>query len=83
MDCVVRAMQDFREDVRRRFDDVDRRFEAVDRRFEAVDRRFDSLERKVDGVRTELDAKLSRGFTWLVGIQVAVLLAVVGALFGR
>jgi hypothetical protein len=83
MDCQVRAMLDFRADVGHRFDAVDRRFELVDRRFEAVDRRFDTLERKIDGFRTELDAKLSRGFTWMVGIQVAVLLAVIGALFGR
>ena len=30
-----------------------------------------------------LDQKVSKQFIWLVGIQVAVLLAVVGALIGR
>jgi hypothetical protein len=69
MDCQLRAMADFREDMNRRFDGVDRRFDAV--------------ERRIDAARVELDAKLSRGFVWLVGLQVTVLLAVVGALFGR
>ena len=39
-----------------------------------------------DEVRQELvraDDKHSRHFTWLVGIQVAVLIAVLGALLGR
>jgi hypothetical protein len=31
----------------------------------------------------ELDSKITRHFTWLVGIQVGVLLAVVGALLER
>jgi hypothetical protein len=55
----------------------------MNRRFDGVDRRFDAVERRIDAVRVELDAKLSRGFVWLVGLQVTVLLAVVGALFGR
>lgn len=38
---------------------------------ERMDRRFDTLDEKVD-----------RHFTWLVGIQVATLVAVVGALVG-
>jgi hypothetical protein len=83
MDDMVAGVSELRLEMNRRFDAVDRRFEAVDRRFEAVDRRFDQHDAKVDRVRLELDAKLSRGFTWMVGIQVAVLLAVVGALFGR
>jgi hypothetical protein len=37
-----------------------------------VDRRFEAL-----------DTKLTRHFTWMVGVQVAVLLAIVGVLFGR
>ena len=43
----------------------------TNRRFEAVDGRFAVLDQKID-----------RHFTWLVGIQVAVLVSVVGALVG-
>jgi hypothetical protein len=50
---------------------VNHRFAEVDHRFGEVDRRF-----------AELDQKLDRHFTWLVGTQVAVLLAVVGAMVG-
>ena len=79
------------EDVNRRFEDVDqkmdRRFEDVNQRFEDLDQKvgrlFLGLETKIDGVDSSLDAKVSRQFTWLVGIQVAVLVAVVGALLGR
>lgn len=51
---------------------IDRLEDRMDRRFEAVDVRFDSLERKVD-----------HGFVWLVGIQIATFVAIVGALVGR
>jgi len=63
------------------FDD---RFSAIERRFDSIDRRFDFLEARIDRFRAELngridalDQKMSRQFTWIVGIQVAVLLAVV------
>lgn len=45
--------------------------EAIGQLGERMDRRFDTLDEKVD-----------RHFTWLVGIQVATLVAVVGALVG-
>lgn len=54
------------------FGETVRRFEAVDRRFDAIDRRFERLEDKV-----------SRQFVWTVGIQVTVLLAVIGALLAE
>ena len=38
-----KRIDDFRNDVNRRFEAVDRQFEAVDRRFDAVDRRFDEI----------------------------------------
>ena len=49
--------------------------------------RMDGLDLKIDRFREELagridglDQKLSRHFLWLVGVQVTVLLAVIGAL---
>ena len=50
---------------------------------EQMDRRFEALDQKVDRSFQVLDGKVSRHFTWLVGIQVAVLVAVVSALAGR
>ena len=51
--------------------DMDTRFADVNNRFDEVNRRLAALDQKSD-----------RHFTWLVGTQVAVLLAVVGALLG-
>ena len=62
-----------------RFQQVDDRFQRIDERFDRVDERFDRADRRLD----RLDDKLSRHFTWLVGIHVAVLIAVLGALLGR
>ncbi len=48
------------------------------------------LDQKVDRFREELcgridalDQKFSRYFLWTIGIQITVLLAVIGALLGR
>lgn len=66
------ALLEVRDTVRSLEQRMDSRFEAVDRRFDTVDRRIDSL-----------DDKVSRQFVWLVGIQVTILVAVVGALLAR
>ena len=69
------SLGEVREEMKRAFEQMDRRFEQMveqmDRRFEHVDRQFEHLDQKVD-----------RHFTWLVGIQVAVLVAIVGTLVG-
>jgi hypothetical protein len=39
-------------------------------------RHVETLESRIDG----LDSKISRQFTWIVGIQIATLIAIVGAL---
>ena len=62
--------------VDNRFDQVDRRFEQLERRFEA---RFDSIDRRFE----VQDEKMSRQFTWVVGIQVTTLVAIIGALLAR
>jgi chaperonin cofactor prefoldin len=79
------------EQMDRRFEQMDRRFEQVDqrfaalqdqmnRRFEQVDQRFTVLQDHMNQRFDAVDQKIDRHFTWLVGIQVAVLVAVVGAL---
>lgn len=77
------------EQIDRRFDHVDKRFEQVDRRFEQIDGRIDSMDRKfeakfdrVDERFIAMDSKIDRHFTWLAGLQMATLLAVVGAVLG-
>jgi len=41
------------------------------------------LDQKVDRLFYNLDSKVSRQFVWIVGIQVAVFLAIVGAMLRR
>jgi len=66
-------MDDFRDEVYRRFDDVDTRFEKfedeVDKRFDAVGRRFDKFEdevdkrfNKVEGGIHDLRSEMKAGF---------------------
>ena len=68
---VHSLLANFRDQMLRGFEQVDRRFEQIEHRFEGVDGRFVGQDEKID-----------RHFMWLVGMHVAVLLAVVGALVG-
>ena len=61
--------------------------QKVDRFRMELGSRIDSVDRKVDRFRDELagridamDRKVSRQFTWLVAMQIAFMLTVVGAL---
>jgi hypothetical protein len=56
-------------DIRDSIRQLERRFDA---RLDGVDRRTEALE-----------DKMSRQFSWVVGIQVTTLLAIVGALLAR
>jgi tetrahydromethanopterin S-methyltransferase subunit G len=69
---------------------IDALEEKVDRFRNELSARIGALDRKVDRFREELsaridalDQRMARQFVWLVGIQVTVLLAVVGALLAR
>jgi uncharacterized coiled-coil protein SlyX len=64
--------------------------QKVDRFRDELSARIDALDQKVDRFRDELsaridalDLKMSRQFAWTVGIQVTVLVAVMGALLVR
>ena len=84
------------DDVNRRFDDVNGRFDDVNGRFGDVNGRFGDVNRQFTELREDmnrrfielrgdmksLDHKVDRQFIWLVGTQMALLLAVVGALIG-
>ncbi len=62
----------FREELSGRIDVLDQRLSG----------RIDALDQRLSGRIDALDQKVSRQFLWLVGLQVTVLLAVVGALIG-
>jgi type VI protein secretion system component VasF len=73
---------------------VDRYREELAAQIEALDQKLTAqiraLDQKVDRYREELtaqiqalDQKLTRYFIWLVGLNFAVLLAVIAALLGR
>ncbi len=47
-----------------------------------LDQKVDRFREELSGRIDALDQKVSRQFLWLVGLQVTVLLAVVGALIG-
>ena len=87
-DTLVTAIREVRDAVtsleRRmdsRFAQVDKRFDTIDRRFDAVDRRFEGMERRFEGVDRKLE-QVDRRFMWIVGTQIATLLAIVAGLFG-
>ncbi|HET9267940.1 MAG TPA: hypothetical protein VFO31_07235 [Vicinamibacterales bacterium] len=67
---------EIRDSIRHLEQRLDARFDHIERRFET---RFDVNDRRFEG----LDDKVARHFTWLVGIQVTTLVAIVGALLAR
>jgi tetrahydromethanopterin S-methyltransferase subunit B len=52
----------------------------IDAQIARLDTKIDALAHRLDSRIDALDAKISRQFTWLAGMQVATLLAIVGAL---
>ena len=73
-----------RDDLSGRIDALGARVDSVDAKVdrfrEELAGRIDSVDVKVDRLREELSTKMSSQFVWLVGIQVSMLLAVIGAL---
>ncbi len=83
IEVLDRKVDTFREELGGRIDGLDRK---VDRLGQELSSRISVTDQKVDRFRDELagridglDRKMSRQFTWIVGIQVAVLLAVMGS----
>jgi uncharacterized coiled-coil protein SlyX len=84
----------FREELAERIEALNSRIDATNSRIDATNSRINALDQKVDRFREELaerievtnsrinalDQKISTQFRWLIGIMVAVLLAVIGAL---
>lgn len=57
--------------------DLRRHVQSLDQRLSG---RIDALDTKLSGRIDALDTKMSRQFTWTIGIQVAMLLAIISAL---
>ena len=66
----------FREELSGRMDALDQK---IDRFREELSNRIERIDARID----TLDAKFSRYFLWTIGIQLTVLLAVIGALLGK
>ena len=84
-DLMNSRVDEVRMDMNRHFEQVERRFDQVERRFEQVDRRFEQVEsrfQQVDNRFQAFDVKVDRHFTWVIGIQMTLVLAVIGAMVG-
>ena len=84
IDGLDRKVDRFREELGSRIDALDQK---VDRFRAELSSRIDALDQRLTGRVDALDLKLdafrqdvSRQFNWLVGIQVAILLSIIGAL---
>ena len=54
----------------------------MNRQFAAVDRQFAEMRTDMNRQFTELRGDASRDFKWLVGMQMATMIAIIGALVG-
>jgi predicted nuclease with TOPRIM domain len=83
---VDHRFTELRADMNLRFAQVNGRFselrDDMNLRFSEVTARFDGMQADVSRRFWDLDQKIDRHFTWLVGTQIAMFLAVVGALIG-
>jgi chromosome segregation ATPase len=57
--------------------------QKVDRFRDELAAKIEALDQRLSGRIEALDQKVSKQFIWLVGIQIMVLLAVIGALLGK
>jgi len=77
MDALDLKIDRVREELGSRIDALDLK---VDRFRDELGNRMDALDRKLDARFDTLDVKMSRTFLWVVGVQMTILLAVIGAL---
>ena len=77
----------FRDELASRIDATNARIDATNARIDALDQKIDrfrdELASRIDATNARIDAlnqRMSTQFRWLVGMMMAVLLAVIGAL---
>jgi len=80
VDALDHKIDRFREELSSRIDRLDARIANLDARLDATNSRVDNLEARLNARLDALDAKFSRYFLWTIGIQITVLLAIIGAL---
>jgi uncharacterized protein YajQ (UPF0234 family) len=59
-DEIMQALNQFTNEVNKRFDGVDARFERIDQRFDGVDARLDKLDDDVNRIYGILDKHMAR-----------------------
>jgi hypothetical protein len=67
-------LDDFRDEVNRRFDEVDRRFDGVDRRFDKVEFELHRVNDRLDGMQRTM----IHGFVVMTGAIIASNAALIG-----
>lgn len=71
-------LDDFKENVNRRFDEVDKRFDKVDKRFDKVDARLDKIDARFDSMQRTMiicfATLLASIWASVIGAVLAVLL---------
>ena len=67
----------------RLFGEISRLDQTVDLRVDALSTRIDTVRLELDGKIDALSDKIDRHFLWLVGIQIAALVAIIGTLVRR
>ena len=84
LDAVALKIDRFREELAGRIHGVEQRLPGrLDSLEQKLASRLDSFEQRLTDRIDRLDQKLSRQFLWLLGVEVTVLLAVIGALLRR
>ncbi len=78
-----RGFGDIRELIMHLSSRIDALDQKVDRFREELSGRIDALDQRLTGRIDALDEKFSRYFLWIIGTQITILLAVIGALLAR
>lgn len=77
-------LDDFREEVNRRFDEVDKRFDRVEADMKAgfaeVNRRLDAVDRRFDAFQARFDSMQRTMIICFSGMTASIVASVVGAI---
>jgi chromosome segregation ATPase len=83
IDALDQKIDRFREELASRIESQGTRIDSLNQRIDSLDHRinarFEAVNHRIDA----LDQKMSSHFIWIVGIQITVLLSVMGTLLLR
>ncbi|RMH03039.1 MAG: hypothetical protein D6704_13155 [Nitrospirae bacterium] len=83
IDALDQKIDRFREELSSRIDNTNARIDNTNARIDNTNAHIDNLEARLSARIDALDEKFSRSFLWTIGIQITVLLAVIGALLTK